>query len=625
MSNSTQALNPELDLIRQFIQSCAPFDVLSPEDFEYAISTMNIAYYRQGHLFRAQEDKGDLRIIRSGAAELRGPKGQLMDRFDEGTSFNLLGLSQEDIGISVALIEDCLIYSLPEESYQTIRANNRDFDRFFRSQRNRRLRRAARHETQASELASLVKDVMSQTIVSIGPEKSIAETARLMTKHRISSALIICEGKLLGIVTDRDIRSRAVAKNSSLDNRVDTIMTKDPSCISPQKTLFDATLQMTQEGYHHLPVVEDDVNTMSGKIKGIITASDLMLARQDDPIYLVQHINRQHNLEELKSTVAQLPSLMIQWTHAGIRAAQVASIFTAISDAVTAQLIKLFIQEQGPAPAAFAWLGFGSQGRAEQLLGGDQDNALLIDNSAQQKDEVWFKNLAHWVCDGLNECGYIYCPGKIMATTDEWRKNLDGWRSNIDQWVRTPSPDAVMRVSIFFDIRVVYGDKQLGKNLHDYMLKKASADKIFLGALADNVLDNTPPLGLFRQFVVESDGEHSDELNLKKRGILPIIDIARIHSLASQSTAVNTLERLDKLVTLKLLTINESRNLQDALNIIMQIRLKEQVKELATGENPNNYINPDDLSELSRKQLKDAFSVIRDAQQGIKMRYRPGL
>jgi CBS domain-containing protein len=613
------SIDPELNIVRDFLKDCIPFDQLPENELNSAAFTIQVLYFRSGHVFHSSDDNGGLRIIRSGAAELRSADGSLIDRFGEGVSFNLLSLGREQSGIKLTLIEDSLIYFLPEEAYQAIREDHRDFDRFFRSQRSRRVRRAARHNTTPSEMMSLVTDVMSKRVLSVTPDHSIQQAANLMTENRISSLLVMEEEKLLGILTDRDIRSRAVAQGRNFSSPVTDIMTVHPQTISSDKTTFDATLFMTQSGFHHIPVVDND------HVVGVVTSSDLMLARRDDPVYLVQHISRQQDCFSLAKAVAQLPDLMIQWTNAGIKAEQVAYIFTAVSDAVTVRLIELFIQNNGEPPVKFAWLGFGSQGRAEQLLGGDQDNALLIDNSLNEADADWFKRLAHWVCDGLNDCGYVYCPGKVMATTDEWRQNLNGWMQTVDRWTRMPTTDAVMRVSIFFDLRVVYGDTDLGASLHQYMLEKTSGNSIFLGALADNVLEHKPPLGIFRKFVVEHDGEHNDELNLKKRGILPIVDVARIHSLASKVDAVNTHDRLAQLAKLKVLTINESRNLQDALRVIMQVRLTEQVKELSAGQSPNNYVNPDNLSKLTRKQLKDAFSIINDAQQGIKMRYRPGL
>jgi CBS domain-containing protein len=617
--NKAATTNPELDNIKSFLEGCTPFDLLDDTDLHNVIAAIEISYFRSGHKFLPDDDSGGLRIMRSGAAELRGQDEKLVDRFGETVSFNLSRLNREQKGMYVTLIEDSLIYFLPEETHQNVRTNNRDFDRFFHSQRNRRIRRAARHTTNPSEMMSRLSDVMSKAIYSVTPEHNIQQAAHIMSEKRISSILVMENKTLKGIVTDRDIRSRAVAVGLDMNSPISDIMTANPQTISTDKTVFDTTLLMTKSSLHHLPVVEDN------DVVGMITSSDLMLARRDDPIYLVQHISRQKSVAELKKIIAKLPDLMIQWVHAGIRADQVAYIFTAVSDAVTAQLIDLFIEENGAAPVEFSWLGFGSQGRTEQLLGGDQDNALLISDNLQTADAAWFEKLSHWVCDGLNECGYVYCPGKIMATTDEWRQTLAGWQTNVSKWTRSPTPDAVMRVSIFFDLRVVYGNKKLGDRLHKFMLEVASKNSIFLASLAENVLDNKPPLGIFRQFVVEHDGEHNDELNLKKRGIIPIVDIARIHSLASRISKVNTNERFDALAKHKTLTINESRNLQDALRIIMQIRLREQVNELMAGRTPDNYINPDKLSKLVRKQLRDAFSVIRDAQQGIEARYRPGM
>lgn len=619
MNNKTNT-SPELDMIQHFLQDCIPFDQLDDALLHTIVHAIEITYHRSGDQFLPQNDSGGLRIIRSGAAELRNNEGKLIDRIGEAASFNLLSLAREQADIYVTLIEDSLIYSLPESVYQNIREQHRDFDRFFHSQRNRRIRRAARSTTSPSEMMSQVGDVMSKNIISVKPSHTIQHAAQIMSEQRVSSLLIMQDSQLLGIVTDRDLRTRAIASGLDIQQPISAIMTTTPQTIHSDKSIFDTTLLMTQSGFHHIPVVNQQT-----QVVGMITSSDIMLARRDDPIYLVQHISRQHDYTGLKNTVAQLPDLMTQWTHAGMRAEQVAYIFTAISDAVTARLIELFINQHGAAPVEFAWLGFGSQGRKEQLLGGDQDNGLLIANHLKDGDADWFEQLAHWVCDGLNTCGYVYCPGKVMATTDEWRQTLAGWQTTVNQWAQTPTPDAVMRVSIFFDLRVVYGDKTLGNQLHQHMLNTTASNSIFLAALTENALEHKPPIGFFRQFVVEHDGQHDNELNLKKRGILPIIDIARIHSIATKIYAANTGKRLNALANHKTLTLNESRNLQDALHIIMQIRLNEQVRKLTLGQTPDNYINPHQLSKLVRKQLRDAFSAISDAQQGIEMRYRPGM
>ena len=611
--------NPELSSLLDFIKACIPFDELPATELNALISKIEICYYRKGTVFENKQGDGGLRIIRSGAAELRSKDDKLIDRLGETVSFNLAGLNSEEPGIKATLIEDSLIYLIPEAHYQDIRKRNRIFDRFFHSQRSRRVRRAARHEPNPHEMMRMVKDVMSTSVLSMAPTESIQKVAKQMSARRLSSVLIMENETLLGIVTDRDMRSRAVAAGFDLTLPISHIMTDQPACISPQATLFDATLFMTQRGYHHIPVMEENT------VVGIVTSSDLMLARQDDPIYLVQHIGRQDSAHKLKDVIQSLPNLMVQWINSGIRAHQVSHILTAISDSITVRLIELTIADIGKPPVPFCWLGFGSQGRKEQLLNADQDNGLLISNELKEEHKPWFETLATRVCDGLDECGYIYCPGNVMASNEQWRQSLSVWQSTVDKWTVSPTPHAVMHTSIFFDLRSIYGDKSLCDDLQKHMLNKASNNSIFLAALAQNVLNSEPPMGIFRRFVVEQNGEHADELDLKKRGILPIIDLVRLHSLAHSITEINTLDRLKALVKCKAMTIEDSRNMQDALRVIMQLRTQHQATQITSGSAPNNFIDPDNLSKIMRKQIKDAFSVIMDAQQAVKINYRQGM
>jgi len=612
-------MSPELIAIHNFLSECLPFDQLPNAVIAQVVSDIEVSYHSKGSQFGKQDLDGGLRILRSGAAELRCVKDLLLDRLAEGDSFNLGGLNVEQPGIKATLIEDALIYTLPEIPYQQLRSDYRAFDRFFSSQRSRRVRRAARHEPVPNDMMRPLSDLMSNELLSVTPDTSIQKTAALMSEHRFSSILVMVDENLVGIVTDRDIRSRAVAKGLSLDQPVSQIMTPDPLTLIPSCSIFDATLFMTQRGIHHIPIMEDT------NVTGIITASDLMLARKDDPVFLVQHIGRQTTTQELKRVVAAMPDLLVQWVHAGIRSNQLSHVLTALSDAITVRLIELAIEEIGPAPVPFCWLGFGSQGRKEQLLGADQDNALLISDEMKPEDESWFSQLAEYVCNGLNDCGYIYCPGNIMATNNNLRQPLKEWMKTVDRWMRTPTERAVMEVSIFFDLRTIYGDNELAKKLQTHMLNHTQSNSIFLAALAQNVLSNAPPMGVFRRFVVEQNGEHAHELNLKKRGVIPIIDIVRLHALANGLFEVNTIDRLRALVDCKAMTIVDSRNLQDALQVLMQLRLVHQAEEIVNGQTPSNYVNPASLSKIVAKQLKDAFGIVKDAQQGVKLKYRQGL
>lgn len=609
-------MQTDLGHIIEFIRLYPPFSELPEGSLPAFVKQLEVVYFQQGeHL---SESPG-LVIIRSGAAELRDEESQLIDKCHEGTSFNLKGLNKEHPGISATFIEDSLVYILPQEEHEATKTKYRDFGRFFHSQRDRRIRRAVRYQPKPHEMARSVQHIMSTKIASVAAECSIRETAQQMTEKRVSSVLVLEDKKLLGIVTDRDLRSRVVARGFGTDGPVHTIMTTDPLTIQSDQSIFDATLVMTEGNVHHLPVLDDSV------VVGMISTSDLVMAKEDDPVHLVQHIRRETSAEGIAAIISAVPNLFAQWIGSGIRAHQLSHILTAISDAVCQRLIDISIEELGPPPVPFAWLGFGSQGRKEQMLAGDQDNGLLISDMVKEEELPWFESLAQQVCDGLNTCGYIHCPGNIMAKNPKWRMPLKQWKKTVSSWARSPTPKAVMHVSIFFDIRCVYGDNFLTKELQNHMLRSVQRNTIFLAALAQNVLDSRPPLGIFRRFVVERNGEHRDELNLKKRGILPLVETVRLHSLAKGISAINTFERLDQLKELKHMSVSDIRNLEDALLLIMQLRCEHQAEHILAGEDADNYIPPKSLSELARKQLKDAFEVIEDSHKSIRMSYRGGM
>ena len=330
-------------------------------------------------------------------------------------------------------------------------------------------------------------------------------------------------------------------------------------------------------------------------------------------------------MQAIRECLADMRQLLVRWSDEGIPADQVSHILTAISDAVTRRLIDLALARRGEAPVGFCWLAFGSQARGEQLLNADQDNALILADDADENDINWFRELAAEVSDGLDACGYVYCPGKVMASQPPWCKRLSDWHGTVQDWTDSPTEDAVMRVSIAFDLRAIHGDATLCDALQKQMLDNTTRSSIFQAALAGNVLATPAPLGIFRRFLVERDGEHKDTLNLKKRGILPIVEIVRLHALAHGIEAVNTLERLDQLAGKQLLNRGDSRNLQDALRFLMQLRLQLQAQQIRDGKPLSNYCNPHELPTLGREQLRDAFRLVHDAQRAVRQRYRQGL
>jgi CBS domain-containing protein len=614
-----QNLSPETTVIVEFLAQCLLFDELSPENLENCARNIKVSYFPSKHRFQPDKDSEGLYVLRSGVVDIFDDRGMLLQRVEEGEGFRLKASRDDSNDSVISVLEDCLVFRLPEEFYQYLCGHHRQFDCFFEAQASLRLRRAEDHSNAVTLLMQPVRDWMSRTLLKVDPESSIQVVAQQMSDKRVSSALVVESEKLVGIVTDRDLRSRCVAPGLSGALAIRYVMTTAPSTVSPVQSLFDCVVIMMRYCIHHLPVAED------GCAVGIVTASDISLAREEDPLFFVQRLSRQSDVAGLSLQQKRLPRLFQHWANTGIPANHISHLSNMVSETVTRRLIELAIQKLGPAPVEFCWLSFGSQARGEQLLGGDQDNGLLIADNANDEDMQWFSQLADFVCDGLDACGYIFCPGDVMAKTGEWRQTLSSWMKIVDRWMENPTPDAVMRVSIFFDLRAVWGPDQLALMLHKHMLDHTQRSSIFLAALARNVLQSSPPLGILRRFVVERNGEHRDQLNLKTRGALPIIELVRLRALANGVGAVSTVDRLRELGELKVMGSSDVESLQDAFALISRLRVDLQAKQLAAGEAVNNYCDPRMLSKLSKVNLRDAFKIVHDAQASIRLSYLQGL
>lgn len=612
----------EVAAIREFLAGCPPFDELAAEMLGRAASKVQIAYYRAGDPSAVLDYSSPrLYVVRTGAFEVRDSEGQLLDRLEPGGYFGYPSLLTGDaITNQLTVIEDGLVYQLDGDLFQSLRSASRPFDRFFNRAHANRLRHAVRFREQSYQLTRRVGDIRSREPVVALADQTVAEVARLMTAERVSSVMVVDDrGRLCGLVTDRDLRIRLVAEGRSADTPLTEIMTTDLVSISAESLVFEATLLMTEHNIHHLPVLRD------GSPAGMVTTTDLIKAQKADPILLIGEIGHQETVEGLQRVSRDIPELLGSLIRAGASADQVGRLLTTVTDALTRQLIQQAMDKLGVAPTTFAWLAFGSQGRQDQAAISDQDNGLLLSDGAIGEDDSYFKALATYVNDGLDRCGYRYCPGEVMAITDRWRQPLVGWKRQFLGWINQPSTKALMHASIFFDMRCVFGDKALFADLQQTVCNAARGNEIFLANLTANALKLTPPMGFFKHFVLEHSGEHKHTFDMKLRGIMPINDIARIHALAAGSTEIHTLARLREAATNRQITLKDARNLIDAHEFISRLRLEHQGAMLKAGSKPDNYLDPKTLSSLSRHQLRDAFSVVTSAQAALRVKFTRGL
>jgi CBS domain-containing protein len=335
-------------------------------------------------------------------------------------------------------------------------------------------------------------------------------------------------------------------------------------------------------------------------------------------------IRKAKTLEDLVQASDRLPALQMQLAYASATALHIGEAVSCITDSLTSRLLEMAEDQLGPPPVPYVWMAGGSQARHEQSSHSDQDNALLISDDMRPEHESYFEQLARFVSDGLNQCGFVYCPGDAMATNPQWRQPLRVWRRYFSEWINKPEPMSLMLSSIFFDLRPVRGDDDLFQQLQAHVLRKTRGNTIFLAYMASNALKHRPPLGFFRTFVLIHGGDHDDTFDIKHRGIVPITDLARVYALSEGLKAVNTTERLRGAMEAGALSRDMGESLEDALELIASLRIRHQAEQIRRGEPADNYLPPEDLSSLEREHLKDSFKVIQTMQSALESRYQAG-
>lgn len=615
----------ELLEIRDFLARHNPFNVLSAQQLDGLPRLLTVRYIRRGsHFPPVAVTEKFLYVVRSGAIELRDGQGNLHLKLAEGDYYsNLCQLVDLHPEVSGLASEDCLLYALPCEQLAVLRRGSVEFDQLFSQSLRERLRSAV-SSVQTLEPGALsvltlpLADLVKRSAVTVAPHMTVREAAAIMTRERVSSAVVADSDKPIGLITDSDLRIQCVAGEVSLDAPVSQIMSPQPVTISDRSSAFDALLLMSRRHINHLPVMSD------GHLTGVITSRDLARRQSTSALFMSSDIHKAHTREELPAICARLPELQLQMSKAGVQAGYLLDALTAVNDALGEKLITLAIAELGPPPVAFAWVVAGSQARREQTIHSDQDNAIILAEPVSAEQEDYFARLAAFVSDGLNACGYVYCPGEVMATNQKWRQPLATWQKYFHEWIEHPEPRALMLASIFFDMRVLYGDKNLLERLQADILRRTRDNGIFIAYMAANALSHRPPLGFFRNFVLVHDGKHDDTLDIKHRGIVPIIDLARVYALSKGLPQVNTGQRLQAAVESGALSWEMGENLIDALEFIATLRVRHQAAQILRGLAPDNFLAPDDLSELERDHLKDAFAVIKLLQETLENRYQLG-
>ncbi|MDE1221556.1 DUF294 nucleotidyltransferase-like domain-containing protein [Vibrio aestuarianus] len=617
----TQSLLPN---IVQFVGQIDPFDKVPKEALRELSSHIQIVYLAKGEVIDLclEGQEKSLYIIRTGSMEQRKADGVLRARLGTEDLFGftfLEGNVDDNNGYSAIAIENTLLYVIPNSALQNLFKQFPSSVEHFASQAQVRLKSALDVVWSNKEKGLFIRrveEVASGRVAVVQADQSIQSVAHEMrVVMRSSCAVILEDGAIVGLITDRDMTKRVIAHATPIDAPISSVMTHSPLTIKPDDLVLHAASIMMQFNIRNLPVVDNN------KVVGLLTTSHLVQNHRVQAIFLIEKIKYADSVKTLSTFTAERQAIFEALVEGRVSPETIGKVMTMIMDSYTRRLIKIAIDHLGPPPCDFSWIVAGSHARNEVHMLSDQDSAIVLADEATDSDRLYFNHLAMIVSNGLASCDYPLCPGKYMAATPKWCQPLNVWKHYYKKWVANPEYECLLNISVFLEIRTIYGNSDYEQILRDELHKNIRANREFLSTLVKDAINTNPPLGIFNSLVLEKSGENRKTLNIKKYAINLIIDLARIYGLAVECDLSATDERFKAANGKGILSDDSFKNILGAYQFILSFRFSHQLAALKKGEEPNNHINPDHFGSFERKHLKDAFRIIADLQEAVKIRF----
>ncbi len=460
-----------------------------------------------------------------------------------------------------------------------------------------------------------VKDFCQHSVVTCSPDDALVKVAEIMRAKNISS-MVVCDNRLpSGIMTDRDLRNKVVAAGADPSTlTVRAVMNSPLSTIGESDPLYEALYRMSRQGIHRLAVVDG-----KGKLSGIITDSDIIRLQSHSPHQLVLDIERTKSLDEVKSVYTRIQALVLHLSGTGTSTREMVRMIARLNDQILLRLIALLCEERFPdLPERFAFVVLGSEGRGEQTLLTDQDNAIVYGNDLTPGEIARIESFSQELIDALVAIGIPPCPGGIMAKNKEWRRSLSKWQEQLDRWLQAPTPNHVLSCGTFMDIRTIYGDSSFEQDLTAQLYTHVQRDKLFLMRMVENTLRFVPPIGWFGKIKGEKDGEHSGMLEIKKAGIFAISEGVKALAIQAGKLKGSTHQRLEALVKDKVINRKMAENIAESFDFLVLMRLRGQVEAVREGRKPDNYIPLEHLNMMELGRLQIALKGVETFQEFIK-------
>ncbi|WP_339883209.1 DUF294 nucleotidyltransferase-like domain-containing protein [Polaribacter vadi] len=630
--------NTIAERVYDFLKDFPPFNLLSSKKLLQIASEVKIIYLEKGKpVFNENDDlHEDFYVVRNGSIGLYKSNDlntTLIDICDAGDIFGLRPLiSKENYALNSVANEEAIIYGIPIEVFEAVSEKSTKINKYLitsfasKSFDPYTIEESSNVFTDYIEKNNLSEENLQTANYTKNPltcnaETSLKDAAITMSHRKIGCIVVVDNNDFpIGIITNSDIKNKIATGLFPIETSVVNIMSS-PVITQPRNiTIMETQLQMIKHRVGHLCITKD--GTSNSKLVGILTHHDVLVSFGNNPTVILKEIKKAKRTREIRKARNKANTLLRLYLEQNIPLSHILKIISEINDAVTMKVLELSINKmESEPPVKFSWLAIGSQGRKEQLLYTDQDNALIFEDvDADKYDETkqYFIKLAQHVTKSLHKIGYEYCPAEMMASNPNWCKSLTEWKEQFNDWILNPDEKAILLSSIFFDFNVIYGDVEMAKKLSKSIFETVNKTSLFFLFLGRDAVKSPSPLGFFKQFLLENNGEHKDFFNIKSRALMPLIDAARLLILSKNIFEINnTSLRYEKLAELE----PNNKELYHSCAYAFKALLKFKTKQGILHNDSGKFIELETLTKEEKLKLKRCFKPIREIQELLFIRF----
>ncbi|MCL7763130.1 DUF294 nucleotidyltransferase-like domain-containing protein [Polaribacter sp. Z014] len=633
--------NSIAERVYDFLKNYPPFNLLTSSKILEIASQVSIIYLEKGKVLYHQNEANHKHfyIVRNGGISLYKnleDKKSLIDICDGGDIFGLRPLiSKENYVLDAVANEESIVYGIPIEIFEAVSQRSLKINKFLlTSFASKSFDPYTNEENNNVFTDYIVQDNLSDSnLQSVNFTKkplkctiksTVKEAATKMSNQKISCIIVIDDNCLpIGIITNSDFKNKIATGLFSINDSVEDIMSFPVITQSKNLTVLDAQLQMIKHKVGHLCITED--GTSNSKLIGILTNHDVLASLGNNPTVILKEIKRAKKTREIREIRIKANQLLKSYLEQNIPLSHISKIISEINDGVAIRVIELSLKKmETPPPVKFTWLALGSQGRKEQLLYTDQDNAIIFDEVTEDKyaeTKAYFLKLSGYITKSLHKIGYEYCPAEMMASNPKWCLSLTEWKNQFNDWIINVDEKAILLSSIFFDFNAIYGDVSMAKELTKSIFATLNERSHLFTLLGKEAIASPSPLGFFKQFLVENNGDHKDSFNIKTRALMPLINAARLLTLSNNVFEINnTAQRFEKLAEIE----PQNKELYQSCSYAFKALLKFKTKQGILHNDSGKFIKLESLTKEEKLKLKRCFKPIREIQEVLTIRFNLG-